>query len=175
MCSEPVPGQPDFVHEGPEVVLESLLQDDDWLPVMASIRVRNRSGRPLHMLLANYSADYGVSLLANEPIDSGDAWVNLWGGNEQQCFYMEDGQESLDRLQLIVSTQPIDGFLFFQDGIHAPAQRAAGAPPRSRKARKEDWLTRKLAACAWCRGWPSWARGTGPPTTGPSWSRAMRA
>ncbi|KNZ33910.1 MAG: hypothetical protein AD742_04125 [Methylibium sp. NZG] len=143
-CSEPVKGKPDFIHEGDEVTLESVLRGDEWVPVKARLMVRNRTGKTMHMMVAHFSPDYGISILSNDPIESGEHWVKLWGGVDNQVFFLEDGKESVERLQLIVSTQPIDGFLFVQSGVSAPSTRGAGEPPRSKKARQDDWLTRNL-------------------------------
>jgi hypothetical protein len=149
-CSETVQGAKDYLHPGDEVTLESVKQGKEWRAISAKLVARNRTGRPLHRVLVYFTETYGVHVMPSEPFETGEDFVTLY--EPENGFHLEDGkvQESLDRFKLIVSTQPIDGFLLEQEdlelGATLPATRAVdgfGSKP-TKKARKEDWLTKNL-------------------------------
>ena len=109
VCTEAAEGGAKFTHPSDEVTLESVQQrDGQWSEIKAKLKVRNRSGRTLHMVLAYFSPAYGVQMLRNDPIESGDAWVTLWGDDPSNAFRLvEDGEreETIDRFKLIASTE----------------------------------------------------------------------
>jgi pimeloyl-ACP methyl ester carboxylesterase len=149
VCAEAVPGAADYVHGGEDVTLESVKSGAAWSSIKAKVLVRNRSGRTLNMLLAYFSPAYGVTVLRNDPIESGDAWITLYGDAPNHVFTLIEGHESeetTDRFKLIVSTQPVDGFLLEQEelelGATVGATRAIGGAKK--KARSDDWLTKNL-------------------------------
>ena len=152
VCSEAVPGAADFAHPGEEITLESVTLGSQWSTIKAKLRVRNRSDRTLHMLLAYFSPAYGVTVIRNDPIESDDAWVTLYGDAPEHAFAQVEGQENeetIDRFKLIVSTQPIDDFLLAQKdltlGATVPATRAVlGLAGAKKKARSDDWMTKNL-------------------------------
>ena len=150
VCSEVVPGAPDFIHPGDEVTLESVRKGKDWSAIDGKLLARNRTGRQLHRVLVYFSEAYGVQVMPSEPFDPGDKHIILF--EPSAGFHMEEGtvHESLDRFKLIVSSQPIDGFLLMQDdltpGATLQTTRAVdgfGAKP-TKKVRKDDWLTKNL-------------------------------
>jgi pimeloyl-ACP methyl ester carboxylesterase len=147
---EPVDGGADFVHPGSEVTLESVKQRGEWQPIPARLLVRNRSRRPLHCVLVYFSAAYGIDVLPSALFAPGDEYTTLFESGEG--FHMEVGTvaESIDRFKLIVSTQPIDGFLLMQEALELGATvqttRAisGGLQGGTRKSRQDDWLTKDL-------------------------------
>lgn len=140
----------DFIHPTREVTLESVQERGEWQPIAARIMVRNRTGRPLHRVLVYFSPAYGIDVVDSVAFEPGDEYTTLY--DPPQGFYMEEGTvaESIDRFKLIVSTQPIDGFLLMQEelelGATLPASRAIGGRLRggTRKSRQDDWLTKDL-------------------------------
>ena len=71
---------------------------------------------------------------SNDPIESGDAWVTLYGDDPSHAFHLVEGretEETIDRFKLIASTERVDGFLLEQDdlelGATVPATRALGS------------------------------------------------
>lgn len=130
------------------VTLESTLQGGEWSAIRALVRMRNRSGRTLHVVLVHFSADYGIQVLSNDPVPAGDRWVTLYGDAADQSFFLDeapDGQgmvEALERFKLLVSTEPVDSFHFEQAGL-GPRTRGIGAR-KSSPPRQQDWLTKDL-------------------------------
>lgn len=130
------------------VTLESTLQGGDWSSIRALVRMRNRSGRPLHAVLVHFSADYGIQVLSNDPVPAGDDWVTLYGDGPDQTFFLDeaaDGEgrvEALERFKLLVSTEPVDSFYFEQAGL-GPGTRGIGSR-KGGKPRQRDWLTKDL-------------------------------
>jgi hypothetical protein len=155
VCTEPPPdGAPGEAVDraGPEVVLESVKQGTNWSEVHAKLRARNRSGQTLHLMLVYFSPDYGVQVLRNDPVPSGDAWVTLYGEGRDDYFWVdaERGEvESIDRFKLIASTERVDGFLLEQQelerGKTRSGTRALGSARKiGRKVNGEEWLTKDL-------------------------------
>ncbi len=137
-------------HPGPEVVLESVNQGAHGSEVHAKLRARNRSGQMLHIMLVYFSPDYGVQVLRNDPVPSGDAWVTLYGDGPDDYFWVDDEVESIDRFKLIASTERVDGFLLEQQDLARGQTRSGtrtlgGARKIGRKVKGEEWLTRDLA------------------------------
>ncbi len=152
VCSEPAEGGAKFVHPSNQVTLESVQQrGGQWSEIKAKLEVRNRSGRTLHILLAYFSPAYGVQVLRNDPIESGEAWVTLYGDDPSHAFRLVEGretEETIDRFQLIASTERIDGFLLEQAdlelGATVAATRALGSIQAKKKTRSQDWMTKSL-------------------------------
>lgn len=148
VLAEALAGGGEFVHEDGSATLESSLQGDEWQAIRARVRMRNRSGRPLHCVLLHFSADYGIQVLANDPVPSGDAWITLYGDSAEHSFFLDeapDGEgmvEALERFKLLVSTEPVDSFHFEQQGL-GPGTRGIGVR-KSQKPRQQDWLTKDL-------------------------------
>jgi Caspase domain len=145
---------PPTVHPGPLVTLESIRQGAGasaaWADVPAKLQARNRSGQTLHLLLAYFSPSYGVQVLRNDPVPSGDAWVTLYGDGADEFFWVgEDEAESVDRFKLLVSTERVDGFQLELPDLTLGATRAAtralgGSRKIGRKVVGDQWLTRDL-------------------------------
>ncbi|MEO7243437.1 MAG: caspase family protein [Variovorax sp.] len=152
VCSEAVPGADDFVHGGEDITLESVQSGGKWGRIKAKVRVRNRSGRTLNMLLAYFSPAFGVTVMSNDPIESGEAWVTLYGDAPEHVFTLIEGRESeetIDRFKLIVSTKPVDGFLLEQEELELGAtvrvtRAIGGLGGAKKKARSDDWMTKSL-------------------------------
>jgi pimeloyl-ACP methyl ester carboxylesterase len=151
VLSEAADGAADFMHPGDAVTLESVQQRGEWSAIPAKVLACNRSKLPLHWLLIYFSAAYGIDELGHGTLAPGEDYQTLF--EPPKGFHMEYGQvaESVDRFKLIVSTQPIDGFLLMQQdlelGATVPVTRAIDRDPPGapvRKSRQDDWLTKNL-------------------------------
>ena len=111
------------------------------------MKVRNRTGQTLHVVLAYFADAYGIYTLANEAIEAGDGWMTVWGDGPRDNFYLNDGaDESLERFKLIVSTENIDDFLIAQPVLTLGAEYGdtkgieSIQPPR-KSVYKNEWFT----------------------------------
>jgi hypothetical protein len=126
-------------------------RDGAWQHVPGKLKVGNGSDQMLHMALAYFGADYGVTILRNDQIPAGARDVTLWGDGPDDDFRLgEDEAESVERFKLIVSTEKIDDFLLAQDpmalGGEAGATRGIGSVARAplRSLIDKDWFTRDM-------------------------------
>lgn len=151
VCSESTDGGADFMHPGDEVTLESVLDRGEWSAISARLLVRHRAKAALHWTLLYFSAAYGIDELGKGTLEPGEDYQTVY--EPPYGFHMEAGQvaESIDRFKLIVSTQPVDGFLLMQPDLPlgetlATSRAIDRAPPGQavRKARQDDWLTKNL-------------------------------
>ena len=155
-CLEPLPkGAPGEAqrHAGPEVVLESVKQGPGaaagWADVHAKLQARNRTGQTMHLMLVYFSPDFGVEILRNDPVPSGDSWITLFGDDPKDYFWVgEDEVETTDRFKLIASTERVDGYLLEQQDLERgktrSLTRALGARKPARKIHGDEWLTKDL-------------------------------
>ena len=150
-CSESADHGADFMHPADEVTLESVLERGEWSAITARLLVRNRGKAALHWTLLYFSAAYGIDELGKGTLEPGEDYQTVY--EPPYGFHMEAGQvaESVDRFKLIVSTQPVDGFLLMQPDLPlgetlATSRAIDRAPPGQavRKARQDDWLTKNL-------------------------------
>lgn len=133
-----------------EIFLDYVKDENGWKNIYGKIKACNRTGQPLHMLLAYYSSAFGVYVLKNDPIVPGEDFVTLWGDGPDDYFHLEDGDdESRDFFKLIVSTEKVDDFLLALDDIElggTPATtRAIGKSKKMNKMRhRNEWFTKDL-------------------------------
>jgi pimeloyl-ACP methyl ester carboxylesterase len=138
-------------HEGSEITLDLVKKDDQWKVIRAKVRARNLTGQTLHLALVYLSEKYGIYILKNDPIPSGNDFVTLWGEGEEDYFHLpENVNEALDTFKLIVSTEPVDNFLLVQEDLHmgeivsARDHRAIGTVKPVKKLITNDWFTKTL-------------------------------
>lgn len=147
---EQLAGGGERTHDGLDTVLTYARGGGDWRRIRGRLRVRNRTGQPLFVVLAYFSDDYGVYLLPNDGIAPPDAWLTVWGDGPTDDFYLPDGvDQSLERFTLVVSTEKVDDFLLAQPaltlGERYGGDRATGTmhPPR-RTVFTNEWFTRDV-------------------------------
>lgn len=150
VLEEQLPDGTTFEHTGPSVTLAILTDGTVWGTVNVKLKVRNRSGRDLHVAFLYFTPDFGIECppeVATPPDvlraqDTG--WVTLLDSS-LELDTDEAGRwiarETVDRFKLILSTEAIDGAMLSQSGLReAPLTRALG----KRRPRQQDWLTKDL-------------------------------
>lgn len=139
-----------FEHADGQATLESTLRRGEWQEVRARVKMRNRSGSPLHAVLLHFAPNFQIQVLSNEPVPVGDAWITLWGDSDDQNFYLDVGpdggvMEALERFKLLVSTEQVDSFHFEQPALtETPAATKGIGTHKASRPRQQDWLTKDL-------------------------------
>ncbi len=141
----------EFVHHGPAFTLDYREVDGTWRDVIGKLKLRNLSGQRLHFLLAHFSSDFGVQIIANDEIISIDEWMTLSIGSGQdssEVYFGIDGRadQSVECLKLIVSTERVDDWLFALEPLSDTRSfgSANNAPSRAPKPVKNDWFVHDM-------------------------------
>jgi len=117
----------------------------------AVLKVRNRTGQTLHVLLLALTDCFGITVLRNDPIESGDRWMTLTGGRPGDFLNSAPGvDDCVLNFKLIVATLRIDDFVLAQADLVIGAEptepsvaRALNSIKPQRKLREDiDWFTR---------------------------------
>jgi len=138
----------EHVYPPGEIILDYAKSAGQWKEIRGKLKARNRTPQTLHAVLAYFSASYGIHILKNDPIDSGDSYVTLWGDLPADYFYLKDGSnESIENFKLIVSTEKVDDFLLSQNALAmgkiVPVTREIGSvEPVSKMAHRNEWFTK---------------------------------
>ena len=138
----------EHVFPSSEIVLDYEPQGTAWANIRGTIKARNRTAQTVHVLLAYFSTAYGIHVLSNDPIASGDTFVTLWGSDPNDFFYLEDGvDEAIEHFMLMVSTEKVDDFLLTQDdlvlgGIAAAARALNTVKPVTKIVHHHEWFTK---------------------------------
>lgn len=149
--AEALPGGGMVDHVGPAFTLDYRKVDGEWRSVTGALKLRNRTGQTLHYILAHYSKDFGVDIIANDEIAPGDAFVTMVVGTDEpspEVFFNVDGDDaqSVERLKLIISTERVDDFLMVMDPISNARGFGSGtAPEQTAKPIENDWLVKDMA------------------------------
>ena len=154
VLAEPLASGQEHVYPTGEIILDYVKVGDEWRGIDARIKVRNRTAQPLHVAVAHFSRQYGITALRNEPVLPGQDYMTLWETTPEQQLYLEDDvNESIDTFQLLVSTEQVDAFLLEQGGIELGAVvpvpvatlRDLGTPQSARKKpHRNEWFTKSL-------------------------------
>lgn len=141
----------EFVHTGPAFTLDYREMDGSWRDIIGKLKLRNRSGQRLHFLLAHFSADFGVQIIANDEIISIDEWMTLSigsGADSSEVYFGIDGRadQSVECLKLIVSTERVDDWLFALEPLSDTRSfgSASNAPSRAPKPVEDDWFVHDM-------------------------------
>lgn len=141
----------EFVHRGSAFTLDYREVDGSWRDVIGKLKLRNRSGQRLHFLLAHFSADFGVQIVANDEIISIDEWMTLSigsGADSSEVYFGIDGRadQSVECLKLIVSTERVDDWLFALEPLSDTRSfgSASDAPSRAPKPVENDWFVHDM-------------------------------
>ncbi len=101
-------------HEGPEIALPFRKSGDGWIKPGGKLQIANRTAQVLHYTLVYFSEDFGVVPLANDQVAPGGEFQTMLVGttkpSEIMRFTLDHGDEGLERLKVIVSTERLDDF-----------------------------------------------------------------
>jgi hypothetical protein len=146
--AEQLDGTGEHTYPGAEVTLDYTRTGGQWRQIRGRFKARNRTAQTLHVVLAYFSAAYGIHILRNDTVGAGDAWMTLWGDDPNDYFYLEDGvDESLEQFMLMVTTEKVDDFLLAQEelvlGGPLGGTRAIGSlKPQHKTVHENEWFTR---------------------------------
>jgi hypothetical protein len=89
-----------------------------WRPIPIKIKAKNNTDSTFHLALFYFSRQYGIQVLANEPLPRGNDWVTLWGGSGKSSIFLPDNlDKAVDIFKLIISTDKVDHFLLEQANL----------------------------------------------------------
>ncbi len=134
-------------HTGAEAVLALTSVGSRSRRIHGRFRVRNRSGQPLWVVLAYFSAGYGIYILSNELLPPGDAWTTVWGEGPSDNLSLEDAvDQSVERFKLLVATEKVDDFLLAQPALtpgdeYGATRAVDSAQPPRKVAHTNEWFT----------------------------------
>jgi len=137
----------EHLYPGGEIILDYAKSKGDWKPIRGKLKARNRTRQTLHVALAYFGGDFGITVLRNEPIDPGESYMTLWGDEPNDYFYLQDAaNEAIDNFKLIVSTEKVDDFLLGQEPLElggmAAVRRAIGSVKPIDKKFLNEWFTK---------------------------------
>jgi hypothetical protein len=147
---EALEGGGERTHGGSETVLSFVDVNGAGRHIRGRLRVRNRTGQPLFVVLAYFSEAYGIHILPTDGIAPADAWLTVWGDGPLDHFLLEDGVDQSDeRFLLIVSTEKIDDFLLAQPDLtlgerHGGDRSIDTIHPPRRAVFANEWFTRDV-------------------------------
>ena len=141
-----------LVHTGPDLTIELIKVGDKWPRRTGQLRLRNRTGQPLHYALVVYSPDYGVKVMANEQIVASEDYQtilipNQAGTPDPNVFFSIDrGDETIEQLKVIFSTERVDDFLLDLEPMTDERGFGSASDPDEDAAKpiSNDWLTKDL-------------------------------
>jgi pimeloyl-ACP methyl ester carboxylesterase len=144
-------GQEHVYPEG-DVTLDYAKVNGEWKNILGKFKARNHTSQTLYMILAYFSADFGLYVLRNDTIKPSDLFTTLWGDGPDDYFFLPEGENAaVERFKLIVSTERVDDFLLRQDPLElgglAPSARALGGigPAAAKMPLQNEWLTKDCA------------------------------
>ena len=142
----------EHLHPGPDLTIELIKVGDKWPRRTGQLRLRNQTGQPLHYALVVYSSDYGVKVMANEQIVASEDYQTILvpsqagEPNPNVFFSIDRGDETLEQLKVIFSTERVDDFLLELDPISDTRGFGSASDPDEDAAKpiSNDWLTKDL-------------------------------
>ncbi len=139
------PDGTELAHEGLEISLAYRRKDDGWIKPRGKLTIANRTAQVLNYALLHFSEDFGVTPLANDQIAPGGEFqtilIDAAKNSAMMNFTLDHGDEGLERLKVIVSTERIDDFrlamapLTNERGILSDSEVA-----EAEKIAKDDWF-----------------------------------
>lgn len=147
VISEILENDDEHTYEQDTVTLDYAKAGGEWREVRFKCKTRNRTAQTLHCILAYFSPAYGIHILRNDPVQSGEEFVTL----HSDYFHLDEGiNQSLEHFKLIVSTEKVDDFLLAQEGLElggtVSPDRAIGAvQPAKKLTSRNEWFTRHIA------------------------------
>lgn len=149
--AEQRPGGADETHQGPAITLEDRRNGGRWEGVIGTLKVRNRTGQPLHAALLHLTSDFAVRVVVKDEIAATGEWMTLSlggaSGKPEVNFFIDDGgDEAVERLKLLVSTEPVDGFLIELDPLDPTRGFGRVGDPEGPAAKPvaNDWFSKDM-------------------------------
>ena len=137
------------IHQTPAITLPvGRNPDGAWGHAEGELRLRNHTGRPLNFALLHYGEDYSVSVIAHDQAAPGDQPTvimltkNDGTADPKVNFWLDDGEETVEQLKLVLTTEPIDTFMLALDPL--TGDRGMGGEQEmlaATKAIDDDWFT----------------------------------
>lgn len=136
-------------HDGLEISLayrrKGSGMEGDWIKPRGKLQIANRTAQVLNYALVHFSEDFGVTPLANDQVAPGGEFqtimIDAAKNSAMMNFTLEHGDEGLERLKIIVSTERMDDFrlamapLSANRGIMSDAEVA-----EAEKIARDDWF-----------------------------------
>jgi len=140
---------------GDTITLDFVNTDEGWKEIRGRLRVRNRAPQKLYITLVYFSEEFGIHILRNEPLLPKKDFITLWGEGKKDYIKLPEGiDEAEDNFKLLVSTEPMDGFLLVQPelelgkivSIKDPGDIEKVKEKKRERKRKitNDWFTKIL-------------------------------
>lgn len=102
-----------------EIIFEVVDSEDSPPEIRSKMKVHHSKDQPLYITLLYLSEEFGVYTLRHERIEQDSDHLTLWGGGENDYFYLlDDANEARFIFKLIVSTEPLDHFILEQDDLN---------------------------------------------------------
>lgn len=146
-----------YVYPNSEITLDIRKENGEWQVICGTLKARNLTQQPLHILLVHFADDYGIQVLYNERIEPTDLdfTVTLDG---KATFYLSlddnEGDEAIHTFKLIVSTENVDEFLLgqkpleigriFEPRAMMSTKGLTPGPPRKKLVHENEWFTKDL-------------------------------
>lgn len=107
-------------HEGLEISLayrrKGPPNEGEWIIPRGTLQIANHTAQVLNYALIHFSEDFGVTVLANDQIAPGGEFqtimIDAARNSAMMNFTLDHGDEGLERLKIIVSTERMDDFRF---------------------------------------------------------------
>ncbi len=138
------------IHTGPDITLPYRKQGDSWIKPGGKLQIANNTAQVLNYALIYFSEDFGITPLANDQVAPGGEFQTMLVGTDRPSevmrFTLDEGDDGLERLKVIVTTERLDDFrlamapLTATRGIVSDAELAD-----AEKITQDDWLTIDLA------------------------------
>ena len=140
------------VHPGPDLTIELAKVGETWPRRTGQLRLRNRTGQLLHYAVLVFSPDYGVMVAANDQLVSSEDYQTILfpsqaGTPDPDVYFSIDrGNEALEQLKVIFSTERIDDFLLALEPLTDTRGFGSASDPDKDAAKPigNDWLTKDL-------------------------------
>lgn len=140
------------VHPGPDLTIELAKVGESWPPRIGQLQLRNRTGQLLHYAVLVFSPDYGVKVATNDQLVSSDDYQTILFPSEAGTpdpnvkFWVDRGNEALEQLKVIFSTERVDDFLLALDPLSDTRGFGSASDPDKDAAKpiSNDWLTKDL-------------------------------
>jgi pimeloyl-ACP methyl ester carboxylesterase len=145
-----------YEYAGREITIDIGKHDGKWKVVRGTLKAKNLSPQPLHLLLVHFADDYGIQVLYNERVEptEADFTVTLDGHATFNLALEEnEGDEAIHTFKLIVSTEKVDDFLLGQHPLEigrafdprgTKSTRGLTFPPRKKLVLANEWFTKDL-------------------------------
>ncbi|MEO5820213.1 MAG: caspase family protein [Vicinamibacteraceae bacterium] len=137
-------------HEGTDTTLTFAQDAGRWRRIRGRLRVRNRTGQPLFVVLIYFTDAYGIYILPNDGIVPVDTWLTVWGDGPTDDFYLEDGvDQSVEPFTLVIATEKVDDFMLAQPSLtlgeeYGDTRMTESLDPPRKVVHTNEWFTEHI-------------------------------